>query len=170
MKQYKFKFEHIKLTADFLGYLYQNVLKSACFQSNYYPASTTNIVLNNAFDFANQFAKDVWFNVYNTTYEVTVEYPEFKSDINAPKLEINKTLTIAPPNDDERELAYEEQIIINRACRELYKILPEEYLKTAGFKLGVDFYDQPYKWTPNLRADTWCLYIGELQITLTSID
>ena len=83
MKHYKFKFEHIKLTADFLGELYQNVLKTACFQSHNYPASTNTGVLTHAFDFANQFTKDVWFNVYNTPYEVTIEYPDFKSDINA---------------------------------------------------------------------------------------
>lgn len=170
MKQYKFKFEHIKLNTDFLGRTYQNVLKSACFQSHNYPASMNNDVLNHAFDFANKFTKDMWFNIYNTPYEVTVEYPEFKSDINAPKFEINKTYTIAPHNEDERELAYEEQIILNRACRQLYKILPEEYLKTTGCDLGVDFYDRPYTWTPNLKANTWVLYIGELQITLLSVE
>ena len=170
MKHYKFKFEHIKLTAEFLGRLYQNVLKSACFQSHNYPASTTDIVLNNAFDFANQFAKDIWFNIYNTPYEIMVEYPEFKSDINAPKFEINKTYTIAPSNDDERELAYEEQIILNRACRKLYKTLPTEYLRTAGFHPGFNFYDELYTWTDNERADLWWPYIGELQITLISIE
>ena len=170
MKQYKFKFEHIKITAEFLGRLYQNVLKTACFQSRNYPASTNNGVLTHAFDFANQFTKDIWFDVYNTSHEVTVEYPEFDSDINAPKFEINKTLTISPYSDDERELAYEEQIILNRACRELYKTLPTEYLKTAGFHPGFNYYDQAYVWTDEQRADIWGSYIGELQITLIGIE
>jgi hypothetical protein len=170
MKRYIFKFEHIKLNAEFLGLTYSHVLKSGCFQNNNYPASTNTIVLNHSFDFSNQFTKDIWFNIYNGKYEVLIEYPEFESDSNSPKLEINKTITITPNNEDEEDLAYEEQIIINRACRELYKTLPVEYLKTAGFHPGFNFYDEAYIWTDEQRASMWSSFIGELQITLISIE
>jgi hypothetical protein len=166
MKHYIFKIEHIKLNTDFIGKTYGNVLKSACFQSRNFPASIDTKVINHAFDFANQYTKDTWFNMYNSTYMVSIEYQNFESDINAPKLEVGKTLTISPLFDDERDLAYEEQIILNRACNSLYKTLPENLLKTAGLSPGVNFFDEKYTWTSNQKASLWCQFIGELQITL----
>ena len=168
MKQYKFKFEHIKLDVEFLGRTYSNVLKSACFQSKSYPTTNNNKIINHAFDFANQFIKDTWVNFYNTSYKVTVEYPVFESDVNTPKFEINKTLTINPDNIN--ELDSNERKLFYTACNKLYKSLPENYLKTAGFDPGCDFFDKKYVWTDGERTMLWSPYVAELQITLISIN
>lgn len=138
MSKYTFEISDLKLNKDGIISLLDEALYDQLYKNKQHIKclNDTFQYLNNTLDIV----KNKLLKLNNTKLTITVNYPHFSSNINAPKFVLNKKIKfLCCYYKPEYECAYEEELILNKVFKGIELYLDKKFDKYPfSLKLFID--------------------------------